>query len=295
MTANLLCMSPLQLLFGTSDDLLRWLHNHGFKILAIVLVALILIWIVRLLAAHIVRIAAHRPDSGREQQLRTLATVVNSSFTGFILLLAAFEILVASNVPVGPLLTGAGVAGLAIGFGAQTLVKDLITGFFVLLDDQYRVGDTIRAAGVQGTVERLTLRRTVLRDGDGSVHFIPNSDLQVVTNLTRDWRLAQLRVAVHYREDSDKVIAALRAAGRAVRADVNFRNRLLADVVVPGIDRINGDEVDYLLQCRTLPSAHDDLLRALRAAVRKELTAAGIAAWYPQVNLPLPASQAANP
>lgn len=124
------------------------------------------------------------------------------------------------------------------------------------------------------------------------MHFIPNSALQVVSNLTRDWRLAQLRVAVHYREDSDKVIAALRAAGEEVRAMPGLRPRLLAEVVVPGIDRINGDEVDYLIQCRTVPGAQDDVLRALRAAVRGRLAQAHIEAWYPQISLPAKAAEA---
>lgn len=285
-------MSSSRLLFGTSDDILRWLHAHGFTILTILVVSAVLIWAVRLMADRIARIATHRADGGREQQVHTLAAVMRSTFSGVILLFAVFEILEASNIPVGPLLTGAGVAGLAVGFGAQTLVKDVINGFFVLLDDQYRVGDFVRAAGVQGTVERLTLRRTALRDADGAVHFIPNSALQVVSNLTRDWRLAQLRVAVHYREDSNKVIAALRAAGEEVRAMPGLRPRVLADVVVPGIDRINGDEVDYLIQCRTVPGAQDDVLRALRAAVRGRLAQANIEAWYPQINLPAKAAEA---
>lgn len=285
-------MSTLQLLFGTSDDFLRWLHIHGFKILTIVIFALVLVWAVRIFVDRVVRLAVHRADGGRQQQIRTLATVMNSSFTGVILLIASFEVLVACNIPVGPLLTGAGVAGLAIGFGAQTLVKDVINGFFVLLDDQYRVGDTVRAAGVQGTVERLTLRRTALRDSDGAVHFIPNSALQVVTNLTRDWRLAQLRVAVHYREDSDRVIRVLQQAGQEVRAMAGLQGRILSEVVVPGIDRINGDEVDYLIQLRTTAGAQDDVLRALRGAVKRQLAQANIEAWYPQLNMP--ASQPAG-
>lgn len=278
-------MNGLHVVFGSSTDLLRWVHNHGFKLVAIVVIAALLIWLFRHVARRIASLAAHRVDGGREQQVRTLATVMNSTFTAIVLLIAGFEILVTVNIPVGPLLTGAGVAGLAIGFGAQTVVKDVINGFFVLLDDQYRVGDVVKAAGVQGTVERLTLRRTVLRDGDGSLHFVPNSALQVVTNLTRDWRLAQLRVAVHYKEDSDRVIRALVAAGQEARDLPILRTRVMADVVVPGIDRVAGDEVDYLVQLRTLPGAQDDALRALRAAAKRQLAAAGIAAWYPQVNL----------
>lgn len=266
-----------------------WLWAHGLRVLIIAVVALLLIWMLRLMSRRIATMAAGSAahnGSGREQQIHTLVAVLDGAFTTAIVIIALFQILEQLGISIGPLLAGAGVAGLAIGFGAQTLVKDLITGFFILLDDQYRVGDAIKAASVQGKVERMTLRRTVLRDADGTLHFIPNSAIQVVSNLTRDWNVAVLRVAVHYREDSDRVIAALRAAGDEVCQLPEVHDRVLGDVTVPGIDRINGDEVDYLLQLRTLPGAQADVLRALRAAVKRQLASAGMEAWYPQINLP---------
>ncbi len=266
-----------------------WLWAHGLRVLIIAVVALLLIWMLRLMSRRIATMAAGSAahnGSGREQQIHTLVAVLDGAFTTAIVIIALFQILEQLGISIGPLLAGAGVAGLAIGFGAQTLVKDLITGFFILLDDQYRVGDSIKAASVQGKVERMTLRRTVLRDADGTLHFIPNSAIQVVSNLTRDWNVAVLRVAVHYREDSDRVIAALRAAGDEVCPLPEVHDRVLGDVTVPGIDRINGDEVDYLLQLRTLPGAQADVLRALRAAVKRHLASAGMEAWYPQINLP---------
>lgn len=267
-----------------------WLWAHGLRVLIIAAVALLLIWLLRMLSGRIAKLAAAsgagRTGSGREQQIHTLVAVLNGTCTVVIVAIAAVQILQQAGVSVGPLLEGAGVAGLAIAFGAQTLIKDLINGFFILFDDQFRVGDSIKAAGVQGKVERLTLRRTVLRDGDGTLHFIPNSAMQVVSNLTRDWNVAVLRVAVPYREDSARVMAALHAAGEAVRAQAEMRNRITGEVSVPGIDRINGDEADYLIQLRTVPGAQADVLRALRAAVKLQLAAEGIEAWYPQISLP---------
>ena len=274
--------------FG-SQPLGAWLWARGLRVLIIAIVALLLIWMLRLMSRRIATMAAGSAGhngSGREQQIHTLVAVLDGAFTTAIVIIALFQILEQLGIAIGPLLAGAGVAGLAIGFGAQTLVKDLITGFFILLDDQYRVGDSIKAASVQGKVERLTLRRTVLRDADGTLHFIPNSAIQVVSNLTRDWNVAVLRVAVHYREDSDRVIAALRAAGDEVCQSPAVHDRVLGEVTVPGIDRISGDEVDYLLQLRTLPGAQADVLRALRAAVKRHLASAGVEAWYPQINLP---------
>ncbi len=274
-----------------------WLWAHGLRVLIIAIVALLLIWMLRLMSRRIATVAAGSAGhngSGREQQIHTLVAVLDGAFTTAIVIIALFQILEQLGIAIGPLLAGAGVAGLAIGFGAQTLVKDLITGFFILLDDQYRVGDSIKAASVQGKVERLTLRRTVLRDTDGTLHFIPNSAIQVVSNLTRDWNVAVLRVAVHYREDSDRVIAALRAAGDEVCQLPAVHDRVLGEVAVPGIDRISGDEVDYLLQLRTLPGAQADVLRALRAAVKRRLSSAGIEAWYPQINLPTASAAAGS-
>lgn len=273
-----------------------WAWAHGVRVLIIALVALVLIWLLRMLSGRIANLAAAagRGGNGRDQQIHTLVAVLNGTCTVVIVAIAAVQILQQVGVSVGPLLEGAGVAGLAIAFGAQTLIKDLINGFFILLDDQFRVGDTIKAAGVQGKVERLTLRRTVLRDGDGTLHFIPNSAMQVVSNTTRDWNLAALRVAVHYREDSARVVTALRAAGEQVRAQEATRNRISGGVEIPGIERINGDEADYLVQLRTVPGAQAEVLRALRAAVKQQLAAAGIEAWYPQFNLPgAPAASAA--
>ena len=124
----------------------------------------------------------------RAQQVRTITGVVRSVgvflivfFTGMTVLKDAF------NINIEPLLASAGIAGLAIGFGAQTLVKDVINGFFILVEDQFEVGDTIRAAGVSGAVEEITMRRTTLRDADGTLHIVPNGSIQIVSNMTRDW------------------------------------------------------------------------------------------------------------
>ena len=133
------------------------------------------------------------------------------------------------NINIGPLVASAGIVGLAIGFGAQTLVKDVINGFFILMENQFDVGDTIRISGVSGTVEQLTLRRTLLRDIDGTVHNIPNSEIKVVSNLTRDWTQTALHVAVSYHEDSDRIVALLQEVGAELRHDPEFQDRIVAD------------------------------------------------------------------
>src|SRR5205807_2766232 len=140
----------------------------------------------------------------RTQQVRTITGVIRSVGVFLIVFFAGMSVLNdAFSINIAPLLASAGIAGLAIGFGAQTLVKDVINGFFILVENQFEVGDTIKAAGVQGTVEEITMRRTTLRDGDGTLHIVPNSVIQIVSNMTRDWSQVTLHVAADYTENSD--------------------------------------------------------------------------------------------
>ncbi len=130
------------------------------------------------------------------------------------------------GLDITPLLAGAGVAGLAIGFGAQSLIKDVISGFVILMEDQFHVGDVIQAAGVSGQVENITLRVTSVRDLQGRVHFVPNGEIKVVSNLTKEWSRAVLEVGVGYAEDVDRVIGILAEVGRALVDDETYGERI---------------------------------------------------------------------
>src|SRR5262249_30758214 len=158
------------------------------KIVLVTVIAFLLVRLLRLITRKVTEIHVRKLPSGlRVQQVRTLAGVISSVGVFIIVFGAALEVLPLFGLNLGPLLASAGVAGLAIGFGAQTLVHDFINGFFILSENQYDLGDTIRIAGVKGVVEDMTLRRTVLRDDDGTVHTVPNSAIQIVSNTTRDW------------------------------------------------------------------------------------------------------------
>jgi small conductance mechanosensitive channel len=200
--------------------------------------------------------------------LRTLASVINGIGLFVILFVTAMQILPVLGINMGPLLASAGVAGLAIGFGAQTLVHDVINGFFILLENQYDIGDTVRISNVAGTVEQMTLRRTVLRDADGTLHTIPNSQITLVSNLTRDWTLTSIHVAVSYLEDTDRVIALLKEVGADLRQDPDFAPVLMADPQVPGIERVAAGEVDYLMLIKTKPGAQYAVTRELRRRIK---------------------------
>ncbi len=257
------------------DVLLDWREDwmsfvrHVPAILVTIVVAYIAL---RLLRAVINRAAAglssEKIATGlRDQQVHTLASVLNSVLTVVIGFVAILEILGSLDIKIGPLLASAGIAGLAIGFGAQTLVKDYINGFFVLLEDQYNLGDTVRLAGLKGTVETMTLRRTVLRDDDGTVHIIPNSQITVVSNMTRDWAQLSLKITVAYEEPSDKIIALLRQVGADVRHDPKFEEDVV-DVQVPGIDRVGNGEAEYLVLVKTRPNKQYPVSREFRRRIK---------------------------
>ena len=241
------------------------------KIVLVLVVAIVLVRLLRLATARLAQLSRREtlPTALRAQQLRTLASVFNSVGIAIIVFIAAMEILPLLGINMGPLLASAGVAGLAIGFGAQTLVHDVLNGFFILMENQYDIGDVVRIAGVAGTVESLTLRRTTLRDDTGAVHIIPNSEIKIVSNLTRDWAQMALHISVDYRENSDRIVELLKQVSADLRNDPQFADLLVADPQVPGIERVAGGEVDYLVLVKTRPGQQYAVSRELRRRIKE--------------------------
>lgn len=241
------------------------------KIVLVIVVAAILVRLLKMATGRLARFSRTRalPTGMRAQQLRTLASVLNSVGVAVIVFLAAMQILPLLGINMGPLLASAGVAGLAIGFGAQTLVHDVINGFFILMENQYDVGDVVRIGGVSGAVESMSLRRTTLRDDSGAIHIIPNSQITTVSNLTRDWAQVAMHVSVDYRENSDRVVELLKEVGNDLRNDPAFSERLVADPQVPGIERVAGGEVDYLMLVKTRPGEQYAVTRELRRRIKE--------------------------
>jgi small conductance mechanosensitive channel len=259
-----------ELLTDWRADSIEFLHIKAPKILLILMIAIVVLRIVHRLTAGMVALRTRRlPPGIRGQQIATLASVLNSVANFVVWFVAILTVLDLLKLNLGPLLASAGIAGLAIGFGAQTLVKDFINGFFVLLEDQYNIGDAVRLAGVKGTVEDMTLRRTVLRDDDGTLHTIPNSQVQIVSNMTRDWAQISLHVSVAYGEPSDKVVDLLKQVGDEIRHDPQFANDIVADVEVPGIDRVGNGEAEYLVLVKTRPRKQFAITREFRRRIKQ--------------------------
>ena len=251
------------------NDAIDFVHHDLLKLVLIIAGSFLLIRILRVATRRMATFEADRLPRGlRAQQIRTLAGVINSVGISVIVFLAVMETLSLFNLNLGPLLASAGIAGLAIGFGAQTLVKDVINGFFILLEDQFNVGDIVRVAGVKGTVEGMSLRRTVLRDDDGTIHMVPNSQITIVSNQTRDWAQFTMKIAVAYSEPSDRIISLLQQVGEQFRHDPAYADDIVGDVQVPGIDRVGNGEAEYLMLVKTRPRMQYAVSRELRRQIK---------------------------
>ncbi|OFZ96547.1 MAG: mechanosensitive ion channel protein MscS [Betaproteobacteria bacterium RIFCSPLOWO2_02_67_12] len=187
-------------------------------------------------------------DAEEAKRVGTLCRVFRYFGSVVITIVAAMLVMNELGISIAPVLATAGVAGIAIGFGAQSLVKDYFAGFFLLLEDQIRQGDVVSVAGVGGLVEEVTLRYVRLRDFDGHVHFVPNGEIKTVTNRTRDYAQAVIEVGVAYREHVDEALAVMREVGRELRADPAWGARILDDVEIIGVERWADSAV--MLRCR---------------------------------------------
>ena len=237
-----------------------------------ILVALVIAFVAQRLVHFGTKRLRRRADTlagypRRAAQFRTVAGIVRASAYALIGAYLFFQILGALGVSLTPFVASAGVLGLGISFGAQSLFKDMLNGFFILIEDQFSVGDMVRLGGFQGIVEDLTLRCTQLRDLDGTLYIVPNSQIATVSNLSRDFSVASLGVPVSAREDPDRVIAVLRQVLADVYTDDVFQHVLLANPDVLGVDRIAGREVTYLVTLRVKANQRDHTLRELRRRV----------------------------
>jgi len=266
------------------QDILFWLRTGGLRILGIAIASILLVRLLRLAADRIVRFARNSGEPAvteREKRARTLASLLQTAGGTLVVLVATMMALREIQVDITPLIAGAGVAGLAVGFGAQSLIKDIIAGFFILMEDQFHVGDVIQVAGVSGQVERMNLRVTIVRDLHGAVHFIPNGEIKVTTNLTKEWSQAVLEVGVSYEEDVDRVSHVLTALGQALADDETFGKLVLEPPQVLGIEALADSQVTIRMLAKTLPLKQWEVARELRRRIKVRFDHEGIQVPYP--------------
>ncbi len=265
------------------ENLKGWALSSGLSVVLILLGA----WILKkVLDAAINRFEKHFEQKGvvpseAEKRAKTLGNILHTTLTITIYVLAGIMMLSELGIAIGPLLAGVGIASIAIGFGAQSLVKDVINGFFLLLEDQIRVGDVVTIAGMGGLVESVNLRTTRLRDVEGRVHIIPNGLIEVATNFTKDWSRALLEIGVAYKEDVDRVIEVLQKVGEEMRADPDYAAVILEPMTVLGVDSFGESSVNIRLFFKTVPLKQWEIAREYRRRVKKAFDAAGIEIPFP--------------
>ena len=266
-----------------TDHVFKWTEfalGHGARLLAILLIAIVLLRLLRMLTRRLIAAAeaesTARVARMREQHTRTLAGILYSGGTTVIIIVAVLTALPEFGFNVTPVAAAAGLASLAIGFGAQHVVRDFINGFFVVFEDQYVVGDIVRIGDVVGRVEHLTLRRTVVRDPQGALVTIPNSEIAKVGNLSRDWGQLFLDAIVASDQSLDEAIAALESVAGEFRTDPSWSPMLLDGPRVLGVESLAPNGTTVRLQVRTAPTRQDDVARELRRRIQIELAARGI-------------------
>jgi moderate conductance mechanosensitive channel len=250
------------------NDVLLFLQYKLPKIVVVLLVIFVLQRVVLFFVKKMRSRADHQiANFHRAAQLRTMASILRATSIGVLGFIAFLQILNIFDIPYQPILASAGIVGVGIGLGAQSIFKDMLNGIFILVEDQYNVGEVVLLAGLKGTVEDLSLRRTTVRDSDGTLYIIPNSQIATVSNLSRDYAVATLQVSVDASANPDKVIALLGKVANDVRHDSVFKDIAIADPVILGVDKIEGRAVTYPVQIRVRANQRDGVLRELRRRI----------------------------
>ncbi len=258
----------------------------GARIVLIIVAAWVLIALLqRLVRAARVRIAARLPGPDVARRAETLGRVIRYLVALVVSALATMMVLAEVGISLAPILGAAGVVGLAIGFGAQSLVKDYFTGFFLLFEDQLRTGDVVNVAGIGGLVEDITLRHVRLRDYDGNVHFVPNGLITTVTNMSRQFAQSVIDIGVAYREDLDEVFAVMRQVATGLRGDASFAARILGDLDIAGVERWDDSAIALRCRFKVAPLAQWDVRREYLRRLKKAFDERGIEIPYPHLTI----------
>ncbi|HEY3486919.1 MAG TPA: mechanosensitive ion channel domain-containing protein, partial [Gammaproteobacteria bacterium] len=214
-------------------------------------------------------------------RLRTLLPIARNFLLLILICLFALVILSEVGVDIMPLLAGAGIFGIAIGFGAQTFVKDLLTGFTIIFEDLVQVGDVIRVADRTGLVERITIRKIQLRDLNGIVYTVPFSEINTIENWTKDYSYYVLDIGIAYREDPDKVIACLKEIDESMRADDHYKRLILAPIEILGVDSFAENSIIIKARIKTLPIKQWDVGREFNRRMKRQFDEKGIEMPFP--------------
>ena len=270
----------------TGDDITDWLSGDGARVAVIVAVAVAADIALHRIIPHALRVAVERQmkradEEEVQQRVDTLASVLTAGGRVIVVLVTLLMLLPLAGISIAPLLAGVGIIGLAVGFGAQSLVKDVISGLFILLDNQYSKGDVVTLAGISGLVEDVGIRRTVLRDLDGIVHYIPNGEIAVASNFTQEYSRVNLNVGVSYSEDLDHVMQVINRVGEEMAADPEWAPSIIAAPKALRVDNLGDSGIDIKVVGDTKPIKQWEVMGELRKRIKKAFDDEGIEIPYP--------------
>ncbi|MGB8261833.1 MAG: mechanosensitive ion channel family protein [Terracidiphilus sp.] len=257
---------------GWAQDTEEFLRTRLPHLVMVLIIAFVLGRLLRLIAARMIHLAEqHAGSPGHIAQVRTLAGVIRTTGLAIIGAIVSLQFLAAIGVNLAPLLASAGVAGIALGLAAQNIVRDMLNGVLILVEDQFNVGDQVKVAGVAGQVEAMSLRKTTVRDADGTLHIIPNSQIATVANLSNGYSIATVNVSLDFSADPDRAVELLRTIAAELRASEEFAPILVAEPQVLGVDAIRGTELIFPVVFKTMANRQFPLLREFRRRVRLAL------------------------
>jgi moderate conductance mechanosensitive channel len=281
-------MENILTLFGLSDPEALWgLTKTMLRILLIVVLAGILM---KLSSKLIIKLKSHLreraiEDAEEMKRIDTVSRVFRYIATIVISIIAIVEILHQLGISIAPILAAAGVVGLAVGFGAQSLIKDYFNGFFILLENQIRQGDVVDAGGKSGLVEEVTLRYIRMREYSGNVHYVPNGTITTVTNMSRGFAQAVIDVGVAYRENVDEVIKVMKAVGEDLRSDDEYQFKILDHMEVAGVDQLGDSSVTIRCRFKVMPLEQWGVRREYLKRIKAAFDQHGIEIPYPHLTI----------
>ncbi len=258
----------------------------------IIIVALVGVWLLRRLLSPVIRVAVqeqmlNEPQIEIQKRIDTLSHVIYNTALVVVAVLVVITLLPEFGLNAAPLIAGLGLVGLAVGFGAQNLVKDVINGIFILVENQYGRGDVVTIAGISGVVEDMNLRRTVLRDLDGTVHFVPHSDIVTASNLTKGYSRVNLNVGVAYDTDLDHAIEVINRVGKEMADDPLLAKSIKDPPHVLRVDNLGDSSIDLKVIGDTMPLAQWTVMGEFRLRIKKAFDKEGIVIPFPQRTLHL--------
>lgn len=263
-----------------------WALTSGPHILITLLLAIIALKASTMLSKRFNAFAMKKSDDQEfQKRMHTLASIIRYTLVVLIIIVTTMIILKKIGVDIGPLLAAAGIFGLAIGFGAQSLVKDVISGFFILLEDQIRVGDIVEIGGKTGVVEKIHLKTTILRDLAGNVHYVPNGQIDLVTNMTKEYSRYVFNIGVAYRENVDEVMNVIKEVDEELRKDPAFKDEILEPIEVLGLDEFADSAIIIKARTTTKPIKQWHVGREFKRRLKMKFDEKGIEIPFPHVTL----------